>query len=115
MRVPLSRGGPIVNRADAEPSQDIAPHIDARSSHAMRRAMSDARLSHAIERIERALGRLEERGAPTRPAGDPGVLEALGQLQTRYDRLEERERRLRERTTSALDRLTALIERQRAG
>lgn len=82
----------------------------------MRQAMSDARLTHAIDRIERALHRLEERGAPSRPAaGDAGVLEALGQLQARYDRLEERERRLRERTAGALDRLTALIERQRAG
>lgn len=78
-------------------------------------AMSDARLTHAIDRIERAISRLEERGAPNRPAGDPGVLEALGQLQTRYDRLEERERRLRERTTGALERLTMLIERQKAG
>lgn len=77
--------------------------------------MSDARLTHAIDRIEQALSRLEERGPPIRPGGDPGVLEALGQLQTRYDKLEERERRLRERTTSALDRLTTLIERQKGG
>ena len=63
MRVPLSRGGPIVNRAGVEPSQDIAPHIDARSSHAMPWTMSDARLTHAIDRIERALDRLEDEHA----------------------------------------------------
>jgi len=77
--------------------------------------MSDARLIHAIDRIERAIARLESRSAAARPAGDPAVLEALGQLQARYDRLEERERRLRERTAGALDRLTAIIERQKGG
>lgn len=81
----------------------------------MARKMSDARLTHAIERIEKALNRLERRGISPRPGGDPAVLEALGQLQSRYDRLEERERRLREKTNDALDRLTALIERRKDG
>lgn len=77
--------------------------------------MSDARLNHAIDRIELALDRLESRGAPARPGGDSAVLEALSQLQSRYDGLEDRERRLRERTTEALERLSALIERQKGG
>ncbi|MGH6782557.1 MAG: hypothetical protein ACREB5_10700 [Sphingomonadaceae bacterium] len=76
--------------------------------------MTDERLISTIERIERALARLESRGGGSRPGGDPAV-EALGQLQARYDKLAEREQRLRERTVSALDRLTALIDRQKAG
>lgn len=80
----------------------------------MRAMMTDERLISTIERIERALVRLESRNG-ARSAGDPAVVEALGQLQVRYDRLAEREQRLRERTTAALDRLTALIDQQKAG
>lgn len=77
--------------------------------------MTDERLILAIGRIERALARLESRGAPARPGltQDPAV-EALAQLQSRYDRLEEKQRHLRERTATALSRLTALIDRQKA-
>ena len=74
--------------------------------------MTDERLISTIDRIERALVRLESRGSK-RPADDATV-EALSQLQARYDKLAERERRLRERTASALDRLTSLIDRQKA-
>ncbi|WP_380875050.1 hypothetical protein ACFB49_03000 [Sphingomonas sp. DBB INV C78] len=75
--------------------------------------MTDERLISTIDRIERALNRLESRGS-NHPADNSSV-EALSQLQARYDKLAERERRLRERTASALDRLTSLIDRQKAG
>ncbi|MDX3883937.1 MULTISPECIES: hypothetical protein [Sphingomonadales] len=75
--------------------------------------MTDERLISAIDRIERALARLESRGSG-RPGGDP-AMEALGQLQQRYDLLAERERRLRERTSAAMERLTAIIDQRKAG
>ncbi|ARS26508.1 hypothetical protein [Sphingomonas sp. KC8] len=75
--------------------------------------MPDDRITTAIDRIEQALIRIENRGAANRAGGNPAV-EALGQLQARYDKLADRERRLRERTSSALDRLNTLIERRKA-
>ena len=75
--------------------------------------MTDDRITLAIDRIEQALIRIENRSASNRASGNP-ALEALSQLQTRYDKLAERERRLRERTTSALDRLNGLIEQRKA-
>ena len=75
--------------------------------------MTDERITLAIDRIEQALIRIENRSASNRASGTP-ALEALSQLQARYDKLAERDRKLRERTTSALDRLTGLIEQRKA-
>ena len=72
--------------------------------------MTDERLILALERIERALSRIESHDFSA-PRPDP----ALNDLQQRYDRLDERHRRLRARANETVDQLGLLLEAPRAG
>jgi hypothetical protein len=68
--------------------------------------MTDERLILAIGRIERALSRLESRGAGGEPADE---------LRRRFERLDERHRKLRARTAEAVDQLGLLLDQPKAG
>lgn len=62
--------------------------------------MTDERLSIVLDRIERAIARLESAGAAR----------ADDDLRHRFARLDERHRRLRARTAEAVDQLGLLLD-----
>lgn len=98
VRAPLSRARRIVNRSGC-------PRLPRGPAVLFRGAMNDDSLLLAIDRLERAVTQLEQR-LPAVLAPPP----TDGDLQARYERLEERHGALRARTSAAVERLTLLLE-----